>query len=131
MSEANTHENVGTMKATQFPDDARDDGSGHQGRTALNWTLAALTVPGAVIIVAFEYIQVLGTAGCSEHTCGPLGPGPFVFGLIEYGAPLVAIVCVALSFIAARRRYGTLVPLIAWAILVSAFAVLNFSFQIP
>lgn len=48
------------------------------------------------------------TAGCSDRTCVKLGRSPFVFGLIEYGAPVVA-----------------------WALLVAGFAVLTMTFQTP
>ena len=71
-------------------DDADAQGDGHRRRTVINWVLAGLTVPGALAIILYQYAQVLATAGCSERTCAKLGPSPFVFGLIEYGAPVVA-----------------------------------------
>lgn len=90
------------------------------GRTSLNWTLALLTIPGAAAVVAYSYLQVLGTAGCTGGTCARQGPGEFVFGLIMYGTPAVAVVAIALSFITARRANGLVVPVIAWALLVIA-----------
>jgi hypothetical protein len=100
-------------------------------RTVCNWILAALTVPGAMAVVAAAYISVLGTAGCAEHTCHRLGPGPFVFGLITYGAPVVAALAIAVSFMTATRRYGTVVPVIAWLLLGAGLIVLDVSFQTP
>jgi hypothetical protein len=48
--------------------------------------------------------------------------------MIQYGAPIVAVVAVALSFLTARRRGGILVPVVAWLLLIAAFVVLIFSF---
>ena len=45
-----------------------------------------------------------------------------------YGAPVVAAAAIALSFFTARRPRGVLVPLIAWAILVIAAAILALTF---
>ncbi|TLH68599.1 hypothetical protein C1S79_11630 [Mycolicibacterium phocaicum] len=111
--------------------DADAQGDGHRRRTVINWVLAGLTVPGALAIILYQYAQVLATAGCSERTCAKLGPSPFVFGLIEYGAPVVAVLAVALSFVTAKTRRGIVVPLVAWALLIAGFAVLTFSFETP
>ena len=100
---------------------------GRAGRIA-NWTLALATLPGAVAVVMFAYMQVLGSAGCSDQTCPRRGPGELGFTLIEYGIPIVAVVTVALSFFTARRRGGILVPVVAWLLLIAAVAVLVFSF---
>lgn len=110
--------------------DTHDERTAHR-RRLVNWVLAGLTVPGALVIVVYQYLQVLATAGCSENTCAKLGPSPFVFGLIEYGAPVVAVLAVGLSFVTARKRYGIAVPLVAWALLLTAFAVLTFTFETP
>jgi hypothetical protein len=100
---------------------------GRTGRIA-NWILALATVPGAIVVVVFAYMQVLGTAGCNDQPCPRQGPGELGFTLIEYGAPIVAVVAVALSFFTARRRGGILVPIIAWLLLIAAVVVLVFSF---
>lgn len=93
----------------------------------LNWTLAILTVPAALAVVVYSYLQVLGSAGCSGGTC-KVGPSETVFGLIEYGTPVVAVVAVVLSFVTARRRYGIVVPAVAWLLIVAAAAVLFATF---
>jgi hypothetical protein len=103
------------------------DEVGRSGRIA-NWILALATVPGAVAVVLFLYVQILGSAGCSDQTCPRRGPGELGFTLIQYGVPIVAIVAVALSFFTARRRGGILVPVVAWLVLIAAFVVLMFSF---
>ena len=51
------------------------------------------------------------------------------FVLVQYGAPAVAIVAVALSFFTARRRWGILVPVCAWGLLAIAVAVLIVTFR--
>jgi len=97
------------------------------GRTA-NWVLALATVPGAIAVVVFLYMQILGTAGCNKQPCPRQGPGELGFTLIQYGAPAVAVVAVVLSFFTARRRGGFVVPAVAWLLLIAAFLVLAFSF---
>ena len=105
-----------------------DESTGHGSRTVLNWVLALLTIPGAIAVVAYSYLQVLSTASCTQGTCTRLGPGEDVFGLIMYGTPVVAAAAIALSFFTARRARGFLVPAIAWAILLVAAAILALTF---
>jgi hypothetical protein len=93
-----------------------------------NWILALATVPGAIAVVVFLYIQIMGTAGCNHQPCPRQGPGELGFVLIQYGAPAVAVVAVALSFFTARRRGGFIVPAVAWLLLIAAVVVLAFSF---
>jgi hypothetical protein len=101
----------------------------HRGRTVTNWLLSLLTIPGALAVVGFAYLQVLGTAACTDKTCAGLGPGEFVFGLITYGTPAVPVVAIALAFFTARRRLGIIVPACAWVLLVAAFATLALTFN--
>jgi hypothetical protein len=93
-----------------------------------NWVLAVATVPGAIAVVAFLYMQIMGTAGCNDQPCPRQGPGELGFTLIQYGAPAVAVIAVVLSFFTARRRGGIIVPAVAWLLLIAAFGVLAFSF---
>ena len=97
------------------------------GRTG-NWLLALATVPGAIAVVVFLYMQVLGTAGCNHQPCPRQGPGELGFTLIQYGAPIVAVAAVGLSFFTARHPRGIIVPVVAWLLLIAAFVVLAFSF---
>jgi hypothetical protein len=106
------------------------DQRGEVGRTGrvTNWVLALATIPGAVAVVVFIYMQIMGTAGCNDQPCPRQGPGELGFAIIQYGAPLVAVVAVVLSFFTARRRGGIVVPVVAWLLLIAAFVVLAFSF---
>jgi len=100
----------------------------HTGRAFANWILAVLSLVGALAVVAFAYLKVLGTAACNAGGCDNLGPGETVFGLILYGTPIVALVAILLSFFTARRRRGYVIPLIAWAVVLAALAVLIVTF---
>ena len=114
--------------ASQTEHDHAGTASPKRKHTVLNWALALTTVLGAAAVVGFAFLQVLGTAGCSDRTCPQQGPGEFMFGLIIYRAPLVAVLAIGLSFITAQHRRGSVVPLCAWAVLVLAFAVLVLTF---
>ena len=108
--------------------DRRDTNDvGRTGRI-VNWVLALATIPGAVVVVVFLYMQILGTAGCNSQPCPREGPGELGFTLIQYGVPAVAVVAVVLSVFTARRRGGILVPVVAWLVIIAAFGVLVFSF---
>jgi hypothetical protein len=117
MSTADVHE----------PSTARH-GDSHAARTFWNWALAVLAVVGAFGVVGFAYLQVLGTAACTDKACGGLGPGEFGFGLILYGPPIVAVVGLLSSFFTARRRWGIVVPSCAWVVIVVAAVVLVVTF---
>jgi len=93
-----------------------------------NWVLALATIPGAIAVVAFLYMQIMGTAGCNHQPCPRQGPGESGFALIQYGAPAVAVIAVVLSFFTARRKSGIVVPVVAWVLLVVAAVVVGFSF---
>ena len=53
----------------------------------------------------------------------------FVYGLLTYGAPVVAAAAILLSFVTAGRRRGFLVPVIAWVLLLVDIAVLAATFS--
>lgn len=99
-----------------------------KANAVLNWALALTTPLGAAAVVVFAYVQVLGTAGCSDRQCPRLGPGEIGYTIIVYGAPVVAVAAILLSFVTARRPRGIWVPVIAWALLVLAFVVLVVTF---
>jgi hypothetical protein len=94
----------------------------------LNWALALLTLPAAAAVVGYAYLQVLGTAACSNGSCPRLGPGEAGFTVITYGAPVVAILAVLLSFVTARRPRGILVPIAAFVLLIIAAVALFLTF---
>lgn len=117
-----------TSSAGPRVDDTAHD-QHHGGKsTALNWFLAILTIPAALAIVGYAYLQVLSSAGCTGGACSGLGPSQTVFGLILYGTPVVAVAAVVLSFFTARRPAGVLVPAIVWALLVAAVVTLFMTF---
>ena len=41
-----------------------------------------------------------------------------MFGPVVYGAPVVALLAIAASFVTARRRLGWVVPAVAWILLI-------------
>jgi hypothetical protein len=99
-----------------------------KGSPKLNWVLALLTLPAAAAVVGYAFLQVMGTAACSDGSCPRLGPGEAGFSLIVYGAPAVAIVAVLLTFFTARKPRGILVPVVAFVLLVIAAIVLFLTF---
>jgi hypothetical protein len=99
-----------------------------KGSPKLNWVLALLTLPAAAAVVGYAFLQVMGTAACSDRSCPRLGPGEIGFAIITYGAPAVAILAVLLSFVTARKPRGILVPVIAFVLLIVAAVVLFLTF---
>lgn len=78
----------------------------------VNWLLALSTILGAGVVQLFAMGAVMSTSSCSAADCPK--PSGFVYGLLTYGAPVVAVVAIGLSFSTARLRHGFLVPLVAW-----------------
>lgn len=128
MPAADTKRGPGDRLPTDGPD-GPTQAPPRSRHTVRNWILALLTIPGALAVVAYSYLQVLSTASCTAGSCAKLGPGETVFGLIMYGTPVVAAVAVALSFFTAGRRRGFVVPAVAWAVLVIAAAILALTFD--
>lgn len=94
----------------------REDGIGG-ARFWINWILAIATAAGAAVLMVFATGAVLSTAACSTAECPDLGPGGVLFGVLYYGAPVIAALTILASFVTARRRRGFLVPLAGWALL--------------
>jgi hypothetical protein len=84
----------------------------------VNWVLALLTVLAAAVVMVFALGAVMSTAACSDKQCPNLGPSGIGFGVLFYGAPVVAGLAVAASFFTARRRWGIVVPVLALAFLI-------------
>lgn len=116
------------MARTAITDSGDVAGTDTRSRTVLNWSLALAGLLGAAALVIFAYVMVLGTAGCGDRDCPRMGPGEVGFTLIVYGAPVVSVLAVVLSFVTARRRRGVVVPAVAWALLLIGFAVLILTF---
>jgi hypothetical protein len=101
---------------------AHNRGSRH--RTWVNWALAILTAPAAVLVRLFALGAVMSLDQCTDHPCRHLGPNEFVFGVLYDGAVVVAILTIGLSFFTAKRRRGILVPLCGLGLLAVDVAVL-------
>lgn len=102
-------------------------GRGGLAKTVVNWVLALLTVPAAIVVVFVAIGSVMSTAGCTGNACA--APSSFWFGVLFYGAPVVAAVTIIASFFTAGRRWGIAVPLCALALLAIDVAALALSFQ--
>lgn len=105
---------TGTAPATQT-----DADRGRRLRLWVNWVLALLTIPAAAVVLIFTLGAVMSTAGCSAGQCPNLGPAGISFGVLFYGAPIVAALAIVISIFTARRRWGIIVPLCALALLVA------------
>jgi hypothetical protein len=44
--------------------------------------------------------------------------------VLFYGAPVVALLAIVISFFTARRRWGIVVPLCGWALLIADIVIL-------
>jgi hypothetical protein len=107
----------------------RPDTLASRSQRITNWVLALLTIVGAAAAVLFAYGTALGSSGCSDRACPHLGLANAVFGPVVYGAPVVALVTIAVSFVTAKLRRGWIVPAIAWILLVAGPVVLALSLQ--
>lgn len=85
----------------------------------INWGLALTMVPAAAIVMLFALGAVMSTDGCSGGNCPNLGRGGIDFGVAFYGAPVVAVVVLVISFFTAKSRRGIIVPLCGWALLIA------------
>lgn len=123
------------LKTAASPDTASTTAEQRQaprpGRLRLwvNWVLALLTVPAAAVVLLFGLGAVMSTAGCSDKQCPNLGPGGIGFGVLFYGAPIVALVALVASIFTAKRRWGIVVPLCALALLIADVVVLAITFR--
>ena len=90
----------------------------------VNWGLGLATVPAAAIVMLFALGAVMSTDGCSDGSCPNLGRGGINFGVAFYGAPVVAVVVILISFFTAKRRGGIVVPLCGWALLIADVALM-------
>jgi len=103
---------------------AAQQAQGHIGRGRnvwpwVNWALALAMVPAAAIVMLFALGAVMSTDACSGRSCPNLGSGGIDFGVAFYGAPVVALVVIVISFFTAKRRGGIVVPLCGWALLIA------------
>lgn len=93
----------------------------------VNWGLAICTVPGAALVMLFALGAVMSTDACNEPHAQIWVAGGIDFGVVFYGAPVVAFVVIVLSFFTAKRRGGLAVPLCGWALLIADVAIMAFT----
>ncbi|WP_253851655.1 hypothetical protein [Mycobacterium sp. 1423905.2] len=98
-------------------------GHGERRRAVLNWVLALLTVPAAILVMIFAVGAAMSVAACSAAQCPHLGPSGLLYGVLFYGAPVVAVLTIVASFFTAKRRWGVIVPLVGIALLVADLAI--------
>lgn len=98
-----------------------------RARLWVNWLLALSTILGAGVVQLFAMGAVMSTSACSSPDCPK--PSGFVYGLLTYGAPVVAVAAIVLSFFTAGHRRGFVVPLVAWLLLILDVAILTATFS--
>lgn len=101
-----------------------DGGRTRNVRPWVNWGLALAMVPAAALVMLFALGAVMSTDSCSDRSCPNLGSGGINFGVAFYGAPVVALVVIIISFFTAKRRGGIAIPLCGWALLVADVALM-------
>ncbi|CAM4401897.1 hypothetical protein MB901379_02781 [Mycobacterium basiliense] len=94
----------------------------------LNWILALMTVPVAMLVMVFAIGAAMSVAACSAAQCPQLGPSGLLYGILLYGAPAVAALTVVASFATAPRRHGFVIPLLGLALLVVDLSVIAILF---
>jgi len=113
---------------THAPSPEGDDRS-RRRRGWVYWALALLTVPAAAVVMVFGIGAAMSVAACNGSQCPKLGPSGLLYGVLLYGAPVVAAVTLAISFLTATRRWGVIVPLCGLALLLSDVAVMAILFR--
>ncbi|ORX05516.1 hypothetical protein [Mycolicibacillus trivialis] len=95
----------------------------------LNWVLAVLTVPGAALVMLIATGAVLSVAACSTTECPELGRNGFLFNVLFYAPVVVSAATILVSFVTAAKRWGIVVPILGWALLVADLAALAVVFN--
>lgn len=116
------------MKVARAREVTAQRGSNRQHRRTrlwVNWSLALLTAVGSPIVMVYAIGAVMSTAACSDVTCPSIGPSGISWSVVFYGAPVIAAVTILVSFFTASRRWGILVPLVGWALLLADIALLS------
>ena len=130
MSDQNREVKIANDPDTACTTTARAEKPGSRRlRLWINWVLALLTVPAAAVVLLFGLGAVMSTAGCSDKRCPNLGPGGIGFGVLFYGAPIIALAAIVASIFTAKRRWGIVVPLCGLALLIADLIVLAVTFR--
>jgi hypothetical protein len=102
---------------------------GQRTTAVVNWMLAVLTVPAALVAFIFGFAAAMSTDRCAYVDCAHQGPGYVTFGVLFYGGPLVAMATVVVSFFTAKRDWGILIPVAALTFLLADVAILYYTFR--
>ena len=114
---------------TETESPSGDDRSLRRPRVWVNWALALLTAPAAALVMIFDVGAAVSTAACSGVRCPALGPHGLGYGVLLYGAPVIAVLTIVASFFTATRRRGFLVPLWGLVLLLCDVAVTSMLFS--
>jgi hypothetical protein len=114
---------------TETESPSGDDRSLRRPRVWVNWALALLTAPAAALVMIFDVGAAVSTAACSGAQCPALGPHGLGYGVLLYGAPVIAVLTIVASFFTATRRRGFLVPLWGLVLLLCDVAVTSMLFS--
>lgn len=117
----------GNLTIDRGADIATESAPGERRRNIrpwVNWGLALTTVPAAAIVMLFALGAVMSTDDCADRQCPNRGSGGIDFGVLFYGAPLVALLVIGISLFSAKRPAGIAVPLCGWALLAADVAML-------
>ena len=124
------HETTEVTRNTETPPQSGGDDRGHRRpRIWVNWALTLLTVPAAALVMIFDVGAAMSTASCSGAQCPALGPHGLVYGVLLYGAPVIAVLTIVASFFTATHRRGFLVPLWGLVLLLCDVAVTSMLFS--
>ena len=124
MASTSHDQHVSTRAATAGQVETRSDPRGGRVRPRVNWTLALLTVPAAVVVVLVGFGVFMSYAACSAQACPTQGPSGIWLEIVWFGSTVVAAVTVIATFFTAPRRFGFVVPLCAWALIAADVALL-------
>jgi hypothetical protein len=124
MASTSHGQHVSTQAAIAGQVETRSDPRGGRIRPWVNWTLALLTVPAAVVVVLVGLGVFMSDAACSAQACPTQGPSGIWLEIVWFGSAVVAAVTVIATFFTARRRFGFVVPLCAWALIAADVALL-------
>jgi hypothetical protein len=127
--EVQHHETTELTTDTGAQPPAGDEPARRQPRVWVTWALAALTVPAAALVMIFDLGAAVSTAACSGAQCPALGPHGLGYGVLLYGAPVIAVLTIVATFLVATRRRGFLVPLWGLALLLCDVALTSMLFS--
>jgi hypothetical protein len=94
-------------------------------RRGLIMILALLTVPAAALALFVGASGATDNAGCAGSACE--GLTDIWFGVLAYGAPIVAVLTIVTTTIVKARRGAILVPVLGLAVLIVDIVVLAVS----